>query len=89
MNSDREPVSDDRGARGSSERATKPEDAREQLVAHCASCGSRNIVPIAYGFPAAATVEAYERGEIEFGGCIIRPHNPTHRCRDCGAEYTA
>lgn len=52
----------------------------------CPHCGGERVVEIVYGMPGPDLVERSERGEVVLGGCLINFENPTHRCRDCGAD---
>lgn len=49
----------------------------------CPKCNSRKVVPIVYGYPAPQTYEAFQRGEIKLGGCIIEPGQPDYSCLEC------
>jgi hypothetical protein len=51
----------------------------------CPSCGSGEVVPIAYGMPGPQMWDEYERGEIALGGCMPRAEN--RRCRSCEFEF--
>jgi DNA-directed RNA polymerase subunit RPC12/RpoP len=53
----------------------------------CPRCGSRDVIPILYGYPLPETMEAAERGEIELGGCCVTGNDPTLKCRACGEEF--
>jgi hypothetical protein len=55
----------------------------EELPEQCPKCGSRKIVPIAYGFPSGTTVEKGKRREIILGGCMIDLDSPRYGCLDC------
>lgn len=50
----------------------------------CPNCGSGRSRPIAYGFPGSDMTDAFERGEVALGGCVIHDNSPSRRCRDCG-----
>ena len=52
----------------------------------CPVCGSADVAPILYGLPSQEGFEAAERGEVMLGGC--EPHDPSHGCRACGAEWS-
>jgi len=49
----------------------------------CPDCGSRNSVPIVYGYPNEETLNASHRGEIVLGGTIVRGMKPESQCKDC------
>jgi ribosomal protein S14 len=53
----------------------------------CPDCGSRDSVPIVYGYPTEETVQRSYRGEIDLGGCIVMNGNPNWRCRECGRRF--
>jgi DNA-directed RNA polymerase subunit RPC12/RpoP len=53
----------------------------------CPSCGSRKVVRIVYGMPGPDLVEAYERGEVELGGCVIGENDPEWHCKKCGHDW--
>jgi hypothetical protein len=38
--------------------------------------GPPHFVPLVMGYPADETVEAYDRGEVMLGGCIVSGHEP-------------
>ena len=40
-----------------------------------------------YGFPTAKTMEAKNRGEVELGGCIIRPDAKFYLCGTCMSRF--
>ncbi len=50
----------------------------------CPKCNAA-MIPIEYGFPDDALLEAAERGEVRIGGCIIDADNPDLVCE--GAEH--
>ncbi len=53
----------------------------------CPRCGaSITPVPIVYGLPSHETFQAYERGEIALGGCVVEPDSPEFECPSCHAE---
>lgn len=54
--------------------------------APCPFCSTGLLVPIVWGLPEPADMEAADRGEIHIGGSLM-PEQPAHaRCGDCGAE---
>jgi hypothetical protein len=57
--------------------------ALAHLFPPCPACGSRDAVPIAYGYPSPETWEAEQRGEVVIGGCLVGPESPAYECRDC------
>jgi len=56
-----------------------------RLFPPCPACGSRDAVPIAYGYPSSDLWEAEQRGEVVLGGCLIGPESPASECGSCGA----
>jgi hypothetical protein len=54
---------------------------------HCPRCGSRDVVPILYGYPPDEWFEAAERGELIIGGCEIEPE--TKHCASCGNKWNS
>jgi hypothetical protein len=61
---------------------TNPEDA-------CPNGGLHDPIKISYGLPSGDMFDAYARGEIILGGCLMSPSSPTSRCRKCGQETTS
>ena len=59
----------------------------EREAPKCPSCGSSKVVPIVYGMPGSELAEAYERGEVELGGCVITGDDPQWRCKGCGHDW--
>jgi len=55
----------------------------------CPQCGSTDTAPIVYGEPDSETTKAWERGEVELGGCLVTGNDPTHECRACTKEFGA
>jgi hypothetical protein len=53
----------------------------------CPDCGSRDSMPIVYGYPTEATLHASHRGELDLGGCIVMDGNPHWRCKACGRRF--
>jgi hypothetical protein len=37
-----------------------------------------------YGLPGPELIEAYQKGEVELGGCVIGNNDPEWRCKECG-----
>lgn len=64
------------------------EQPHQQAELSCLSCGSADIIPIAYGLPGAKTLEAASQGLVKLGGCVIDGDAPaTHACKACGREF--
>jgi len=53
----------------------------------CPKCGSRNVVPILYGYPTAESIHKAHRGELYLGGCIVTGDDPQLYCRECGKQW--
>jgi hypothetical protein len=53
----------------------------------CPSCGSTEVVPIAYGLPGPELMERAERGEVALGGCLVSGNDPRWQCRSCGLHF--
>jgi rubrerythrin len=52
----------------------------------CPRCGATvTLLPILYGYPSHETFEAYERGEIQLGGCVVTDDDPEFACPACDA----
>jgi hypothetical protein len=52
----------------------------------CPDCADGDrVLPIVYGSPAAALVEAFERGEVQLGGCVEVPQQ--WYCGRCGLQW--
>ncbi len=52
----------------------------------CPHCGVESIpVPVVYGYPSSEMFEAYERGEIRLGGCVVEDESPEFECPSCHA----
>ncbi|MDX6224339.1 MAG: hypothetical protein QOE64_715 [Frankiales bacterium] len=43
--------------------------------------------PIAWGYPDPETFAAWERDDVEVGGCCIPAWVPHRICRGCGATW--
>lgn len=53
----------------------------------CPRCGASMVrVPIVYGFPSHETLQAFDRGEIGLGGCVVGSESPVFECPVCHAE---
>ncbi len=57
---------------------------KDETFPPCPGCGATDVIPIVYGYPTLETSEAWERGEIQLGGCIIGEESPEYECRACG-----
>lgn len=51
----------------------------------CPECGSLEVIPIVYGYPAdmGAYLKAVDEGRFAPGGCCVDGSNPDWHCRDC------
>lgn len=58
----------------------------------CPKCGSQRTAIIIGGYPTPEAEEMVQRGEAVHGGCmpwVGEGPSPTHRCKDCDAEFRA
>ncbi len=53
----------------------------------CLQCGSGRVVPIVYGMPGGALIEAAERGEVVLGGCVVGDDDPEWSCLECWTQW--
>ena len=53
----------------------------------CPKCGSKEYIPIVYGYPSYEAFEKSERGEIVLGGCCVGPDSKRHICKKCNENY--
>lgn len=49
----------------------------------CPRCGG-TVLPVVRGYPSFEAFEAYERGEVLLGGCLVGEDDPAERCGACG-----
>jgi hypothetical protein len=67
--------------------------ARPAIVSTpCPFCHSRQTVPIVYGDALGLDDDdplmlAHKRGELVFGGCVVRPNSPDRCCTSCGKSW--
>lgn len=54
----------------------------------CPKCGSKNIIPILYGYPNYEAVKSAKEGKIKLGGCIVDFHANDKYCNNCGYEWS-
>lgn len=52
----------------------------------CPSCGSKNVVPILYGYPGDMdyVIKLVEEKKLVLGGCCVSDNDPAFECLDCG-----
>jgi len=52
----------------------------------CIHCGSKNVVPIFYGYPGNMdyVLKLVEEKKLVLGGCCISDNDPAFECLDCG-----
>jgi len=55
--------------------------AETEIASRCSRCGSPAVIPIVYGLPGGALIDAAGRGEIVLGGCIVGPQK--WACLEC------
>lgn len=60
---------------------------RRDKPAPCPHCGSEQVIPIVYGMPGAELGAAWERGEVELGGCVVSGNDPERHCRECWTQW--
>ena len=53
---------------------------------NCPKCGKK-MIKIRYGMPGPETLDKYEKGEIEIGGCDFDKDNPKYYCKYCEIRY--
>jgi len=53
----------------------------------CPECGSKRVVPIAYGLPGPDLEREALAGKVRLGGCVITGDDPAQACQDCGHEW--
>ena len=59
------------------------------LNMECPKCGTKNIVPIQYGYPTPEAVEDSKKNKVHFGGCTVDVFNqPNFHCNDCNLDWT-
>ena len=56
-------------------------------IEQCPACGSKDVIPIQYGYPGPEMYKEYEEGKIFLGGCCIDIGNPGWYCRDCEHKW--
>lgn len=55
----------------------------------CPFCQSKKTVPIIWGYPTKKTLERWQRGEIQLGGCEKSEHDFNRFCKDCQRQFFA
>ena len=53
----------------------------------CPECGSKDLVPIFYGFESREIRTRIRNGNLAFGALAPYPGMPTHKCRACQATF--
>ncbi|MCQ2540291.1 MAG: metallophosphoesterase [Acetatifactor sp.] len=56
----------------------------------CPKCGSKQVIPLLYGRPAAHILEEAEKGNIKLGGCMIEEVEggvPNRYCKECEHKW--
>jgi len=53
----------------------------------CPECGSKNYIPIIYGYPGEELLRKGEAGEAKLGGCCVGIGDPDSYCKDCGYTW--
>lgn len=54
----------------------------------CPKCGSKNIIPILYGYPSYEAMKLEKEGKIKLGGCIVDFFLNDKYCSNCGYEWS-
>ena len=54
-------------------------------AAMCKECEG-TLIPIVYGMPNKALMDAATAGRVSLGGCMVVRGDPQLICRDCGAS---
>lgn len=49
----------------------------------CPACGSKDVIPIAYGYPGPAMYQESMEGKIFLGGCCLDIDSPASYCKSC------
>lgn len=62
---------------------------REAMYIHCPKCKGAATIPIAYGEPTDATIEAGQHGLIHLAGCVIFDEHINRHCKACGCDFIA
>ena len=52
----------------------------------CPECGELAGVRIVWGLPGP---DDMQRTDVVFGGCVLPPDPPDHRCQECGHSWGA
>jgi hypothetical protein len=53
----------------------------------CPEYGSKNVVPIIYGYPSAELVQKEKEDKVRLGGCCITPTAPKYACNECNCAW--
>lgn len=53
----------------------------------CPRCGSKDVLPIEYGYPDIELAEDYHQSKIVLGGCCVTDNDPTRECRKCKHQF--
>ncbi|NLN86085.1 MAG: hypothetical protein GX133_00495 [Syntrophomonadaceae bacterium] len=53
----------------------------------CPVCGSKDSIPIVYGYPGMELFEQERAGKVRLGGCVISEGQPEYSCQKCGYEW--
>ena len=68
---------------------TKDHEELKELLRRrwCPECGSKDTLPIVFGYPDDKLGELAGLGLVVLGGCIVSGEDPTHTCRECHAAW--
>ncbi|MEZ9631042.1 HRDC domain-containing protein [Vibrio breoganii] len=64
----------------------------ETIIYICPNCAGNRVGSILYGYPNFDNKDLMaqvERGEVFFGGCVVKSDNKHLRCNDCAFEFNA
>jgi len=53
----------------------------------CPNCGSKDVIPIVYGYPPEELGREAKEGKVHLGGCGIYESNPQNYCKKCETEW--
>jgi Zn ribbon nucleic-acid-binding protein len=55
----------------------------------CPKCNKKEAVEILYGYPTPETLQAWQKNEVELGGCIIGREIFNRKCINCNYLWEA
>jgi len=60
---------------------------RKTKKSKCPKCESKEVIPIAYGYPSGEMLEKADRDEVALGGCCVIEGQPEWYCKTCDHEF--